>query len=102
MLALSACGGAGSTPAAGPSSASPTTFAVHGSIGLIGDVDGGLGTLGNGSRSNPEANCTWAFTVSDVPDTEGPAGIYGVTVSHRGTISFKRSDADDVELSIGS
>jgi hypothetical protein len=60
----------------------------------------GLGELENGSRGLG-SECDWTFVVRDVPDTEGPDGIYSVEVTHRGKVSFKRSEASLVKLSIG-
>lgn len=62
----------------------------------------GLGELDKGHRMTTAGVCAWDFTVDGIPDTEGPNGIYSIEISHRGSISFKRSEASDVELTIGS
>ena len=42
--------------------------------------------------------CRFAFAVADIP---GGDSIYGVQVSHRGVVQFKRADANQLQLTLG-
>lgn len=57
----------------------------------------GLGHLEEGVPEN-QVTCRFAFTVDDVPKTEG---LYSVEVSHRGGISFSGDDASALRLTLG-
>ena len=56
----------------------------------------GLGHLGTGKADGP-VTCVFPFKVEDVP-TGG--GIYSVEVTHRGEISFRAADAQNVAISL--
>lgn len=60
----------------------------------------GLGELNEGvlDGSGPTRQCRFAFTVNNIP--AGHA-IYGVSVSHRGTIQVRADDLDNVSLTLG-
>lgn len=62
------------------------------------DVKIATGSLGEGVAITPMA-CMFEFTVKDVPVQE--TDIYGVEVTHRGQVTFKRADADDIGLTLG-
>lgn len=57
----------------------------------------GLGEL-ESSEVWAGETCLLKFSVEDVP---AGSGIYSVEVSHRGQISFKESEAADVQLTLG-
>ncbi len=59
--------------------------------------DVGLGRLGDGTRVDP-GWCEFPFTVTDIPESEG---LYTIEVSKRGGISFKRTDAAKLALTLG-
>lgn len=62
-----------------------------------GDKQVGLGTLGQG-KFNSAILCAVPFEVSGIPDT---GDIFSVEVGHRGKVSFKRADAENLTISLG-
>lgn len=56
-----------------------------------------LGELARGLVST-EGQCTFRFNIEDVPAS---SGLYSIEVSHRGEITFKESDSDRLELTLG-
>ena len=57
-----------------------------------------FGSLKAGKPQGDGGLCVFDFDVPDVPGGKGP---YGVEVSHRGQVSFKESQADDIVISLG-
>lgn len=62
----------------------------------------GLGQLDGGVMSDRvssvDAQCVFAFSVSDVP---AAGNIFSIEVAHRGQVKFKRANADSVSLTLG-
>jgi hypothetical protein len=59
----------------------------------------GLGTLEAGTltKSARGRTCAWEFTVEDIPD-EGE--LFTIEIGRRGEVTFKRDDADNIQVSL--
>lgn len=74
---------------------------VPGTQVVIRDADGtsvAVGDLGPGTVGDYNVVCEFDFTVEDVPSG---SSVYSVEVSHRGEISFKEAQAQDLALTLG-
>ena len=58
----------------------------------------GLGSLDAGKIDDTEDVCVFNFAVNDVRSEDT---IFSIEISHRGEISFKRSEADSIVISLG-
>lgn len=69
-----------------------------GKVVALGALRAGVG-LESAATDRGIRACSFAFVVQGVPDS-GDA-IYGVEVADRGTIQFKKADADSLSLTLG-
>ena len=56
------------------------------------------GKLGAGKLDTDNKWCKFAFTVGDIP---GSDGLYTIEVAQLGEVSFKRADAQAIEMAFG-